>query len=172
MARLACTPVDMTFFERAPYVYTAEEEVAVPAELLFDSLQSAEDWPCWAKPIQKVEWTSPQPFGIGTTRTVYMMAGMTGYEEFIAWERGREMAFCFTHCSKPNVDSFAERYEITPLGDKRCRLRWTMAMKPKGLSNVFMPMVSPLMRLGVKQMLKALRRLLENRAQQNPQHSS
>ncbi|MBD2858517.1 SRPBCC family protein [Spongiibacter sp. KMU-158] len=134
------------------------------SETLFSSLQSAEDWPCWAKPIQKVEWTSPQPFGIGTTRTVFMSGGMTGYEEFIAWERGREMAFCFTHCSKPNVDSFAERYEITPLAEDRCRLVWTMAMKPKGVSLVIMPVVSPLLRIGVKSMLRSLKRMLEKRA--------
>ncbi len=172
MLRLACTPVDMTFFERAPFLYIAEEDIAVNAKVLFDSLQGAEDWPCWAKPIHKVEWTSPQPFGIGTTRTVYMAGGLTGYEEFIAWERGREMAFCFTHCSKPNVEAFAERYEITPVGNDRCRLRWTMAMKPRGISRVIMPLASPLLRIGVKRMLVSLKRLLEARANSGSAKSS
>ena len=34
-------------------------------------------------PIQKVEWTSPKPYGVGTTRSVHMMGDMVGYEEFI-----------------------------------------------------------------------------------------
>ena len=34
-----------------------------------------------------MEWTSPKPFGLGTTRTVTMSGDLAGYEEFIAWER-------------------------------------------------------------------------------------
>ncbi len=161
--RFACQAVDMSFFEKAPFVYVAEQEVKVSAEAVFASLQSAEDWPCWAMPIQRVEWTSPEPFGIGTTRTVYMVGGLTGYEEFIAWERGREMAFCFTHASKNNVESFAERYQIEPLGPDRCRVRWTMAMKPRGIGKYFMRVFSPALRMGVKMMLRSLRRLMEHR---------
>jgi len=93
-----------------------------------------------------------------------MMGGLTGFEEFIAWERGREMAFCFTHATRDNIESFAERYEVDELADNRCRVRWTMAMKPKGFSKVFLPVFSPVMRFGVKMMLKNLKRLLEKRA--------
>ena len=162
--KFLCQTVDMTFFETAPFKYVAEVEFGVSAADVFASFENADDWPRWAMPIQRVEWTSPRPFGIGTTRTVYMMGGLTGFEEFIAWERGREMAFCFTHATRDNIESFAERYEVDELADNRCRVRWTMAMKPKGFSKVFLPVFSPVMRFGVKMMLKNLKRLLEKRA--------
>ncbi|GEM_PF-613690 len=162
--KFPCTSVDMTFFESAPFIYTAEEVINVSADTVFQSFENAEDWPVWAAPIQRVEWTSPQPFGIGTTRTVYMMGGLTGYEEFIAWERGREMAFCFTHSSKDNIVSFAERYQVEESGPNCCCVRWTMAMKPKGFSRYFLPVFSPFMNMGVKLMLRNLRKLLEKRA--------
>lgn len=162
--RFPCKPVDMTFFESAPHRYVAEVLIRVPAKTVFASLEVAEDWPRWAPPIRHVEWTSERPFGVGTTRTVYMLGGMTGYEEFIAWEAGREMAFCFTHCSRNNVESFAERYQIEEVGAGQCRVRWTMAMRPKGMGRYFLPVFSPLMRFGVQTMLGRFKRLLENRA--------
>lgn len=162
--KYVCQTVDMTFFETAPFKYVAELEFNLSAAEVFASFEDADDWPRWALPIQRVEWTSPKPFGIGTTRTVYMMGGLTGFEEFIAWERGREMAFCFTHASRDNIESFAERYEVDELGPDRCRVRWTMAMKPKGFSKYFLPVFSPVMHIGVKAMLKNLKKLLEKRA--------
>ncbi len=162
--KFACQPVDMTFFESAPFSFVAEQQFEVSAAEVFASFENADDWPRWALPIQRVEWTSPAPFGVGTTRTVFMAGGMTGFEEFIAWERGREMAFCFTHASRDNIESFAERYEVEELGANRCRVRWTMAMKPKGFSKYFLPVFSPVMHLGVNMMLKNLKKLLEQRA--------
>ncbi|MDX1506184.1 MAG: SRPBCC family protein [Spongiibacter sp.] len=159
-----CTPVDMTFFERVAFCYVAEEVFDVSAARVFASFENADDWPRWAPPIQRVEWTSPQPFGMGTTRTVHMVGGLVGYEEFIAWERGREMAFCFVACSKDYIESFAERYEVEELAADRCRVRWSMAMKPKGFSRYFLPLFSPVMTVGVKYMLKNLKNYVENSA--------
>jgi hypothetical protein len=158
-----CKTVDMTFFDTAPFRYVAEVEVKVSAADVFASFENADDWPRWALPIQEVEWTAPKPFGIGTTRTVSMIGGLVGYEEFIAWEYGREMAFCFTHGSKDNIESFAERYEVDALGEDSCRVRWTMAMKPKGVSKYFLPVFSPVMHISVKVMLRRFARLVEGR---------
>lgn len=159
-----CTVVDMTFFDSAPFRYVAEVVIKSSAEKVFASFEDADDWPRWAMPIQKVEWTAPQPFGVGTTRSVYMMGGLTGYEEFIAWERGREMAFCFTHGSKDNIKSFAERYQVDVVDAEHCRVRWTMAMEPKGFSRYFLPIFSPVMHFGVRNMLKKFKRLVEKKS--------
>ena len=46
--------------------------------------------------IDRVDWTSPRPFGVGTTRTVtFQGGGMEVYETFIAWDPGKHMAFTF-----------------------------------------------------------------------------
>jgi len=158
-----CKTVDMTFFDTAPFRYVAEVVVRASAADVFSSFENADDWPRWAMPILNVEWTAPQPFGIGTTRTVTMVGNLVGYEEFIAWERGREMAFCFTHASEDNIESFAERYQVEELDSSTCKVKWTMAMRPKGFSRYFLPVFSPVMHIGVKLMLRKFAKLVEGR---------
>ena len=99
-------------------------------------------------------WTSPEPRGVGTTRTVEMHGGIVGNEEFLAWEPFTRMAFRFNECSTRAVAAFAEdhRVEVIPGG---CRLTWIMAQKPAGPARPAMFLVGPLLNL-------VLRRFLSN----------
>ncbi|MBB3047976.1 uncharacterized protein YndB with AHSA1/START domain [Litorivivens lipolytica] len=160
-----CKVVDLTFLETARNRFQAEVEIDATPEQIFESFENADDWTRWAPPIQKVEWTSPKPFGLGTTRTVSMSGGMVGDEVFIAWDYPKRMAFCFTACSKSMTESFAEDYIVTPLDNGKTRVQWTMAMEAKGIGNVTMPLFSPLMGLGLKWMLKRFKKLVETRVQ-------
>jgi len=94
-------------------------------------LADAESWPHWARVITKVTWTSPEPRGVGTTRTVDMHGGIVGDEEYLVWEPFTRMAFRFNKCSTKAVAAFAEDYrvELIPGG---CRMTWTLAQKPWG----------------------------------------
>ncbi len=137
--------IDMDFFQTTKFRFPATVELECTPEQLFLVFEDAHAWTVWAGAIQKVEWTSPQPFDIGTTRTVFMAGGMEVYEEFIALERGKHMAFKFTHSNKNSISAFGEDYIVTDLGNCRCKLQWIMAMKPKGASSVFMTLFKPLM---------------------------
>ncbi len=117
-----------------------------------------------APPIRRVEWTSPKPFGVGTTRTVYMAGGLVGDEEFIAWEPGRRMAFRFDAISRKQVDAFVEDYRVEDLGSEVCRVSWTMALAPLGPGKIAMPLAAPLMRVGLQWMLGRFARHVESRA--------
>ena len=159
--KFSCTPVNLDWFDQAKYVFVAEEVIDATPSQIFDCFEDAHAWTVWAGAITKVEWTSPKPFGVGTTRTVYMMGGLTGYETFIAWERGKRMAFCFTDASKPNVESFAEDYLVEDLGNGQCKVTWRMAMQPKGLGAAFMPATAFIMRIMVRRMFKQFTKLVE-----------
>ncbi|WP_372809797.1 SRPBCC family protein [Litorivivens sp.] len=159
-----CTAVDLTFLETARNCYKASVDINATPEQIFESFEDAEDWTRWAPPIQKVEWTSPKPFGLGTTRTVSMSGGMVGDEVFIAWDYPKRMAFCFTACSKPMTESFAEDYVVTPLDNGMTRVEWTMAMEVKGAGRITLPLFSPFMKIGVKWMLKRFKKLVEAKA--------
>jgi uncharacterized protein YndB with AHSA1/START domain len=156
-----CKRVDLSFFESAPSSFSAVVEIAATPDRVFDAFEDAHAWTVWAPPIRGVEWTSPQPFGVGTTRTVTMAGNMVGEEEFIAWERGKRMAFYFTRCSTNTIRAFAEDYVVTDLGNGRTRVRWTMAMEPAGISRLTMPAFAPLMRLGLAWMLRRCGRYVE-----------
>lgn len=158
-----CRDVGMDFFDTAPARFVAEVEVRATPGQIFDAFEDAEAWPAWALPIRRVEWTSPKPFGVGTTRTVTMIGGV-GKEVFIAWERGRHMAFRFTETSMPQTAAFAEDYLVTDLGGGRTRVRWTMAMEPTGASAVVVRVVGFAMRWGLRVMLNRFRGYVEGRA--------
>ena len=96
-------------------------------------LDDAESWPHWATVITKVTWTSPEPRGVGTTRTVNMRGGIVGDEEFLAWEPFSHMAFRFNEASTRSIAAFAEDYRVVPTAGG-CHLTWVMAMKPNGVA--------------------------------------
>lgn len=156
-----CEKVGMEFFDQARYCFRAHEVVAATPERVFEVFLDGPAWTKWATPITGVEWTSPFPLEVGSTRTVSMWGGLEGHEEFIAWDPPRRMAFRFNEVSKPGVAAFAEDYRVTDLGEGRCLVEWAMAMVPAGPSARTFPVMAPLMGLGVRHMLANLRRYLE-----------
>ena len=95
MKRHACDRVDDAFADSAPVRLVNAVEIAATPEQIWAALEDASAWPRWANVIRRVEWTSPEPRGVGTTRTVTMLGGLVGYEEFVAWEPHRRMTFRF-----------------------------------------------------------------------------
>ncbi len=159
---VACTKVGLDFLEQTKNVFKAEEIIRATPEQIFEVFEDAHAWTVWAMPIQKVEWTSPKPFGIGTTRTVSMTGGLAGYEEFVAWERGKRMAFTFVGTTQEGIESFLEDYRITDLGDGTCRAEWYMALETTGLSGRMMWMTRPLMRAANRWMFRRFKRYTED----------
>ena len=146
--RVACERVGLDYFATSPCRVTVSEEVAADPTRIFDAFLDAEAWTVWAFPIIGVEWTSPLPIEVGSTRTVRMRGGMVGWEEFLAWEPGRRMAFRFNETVKGGPMAFAEDYLVTDLGNGRSRVDWTMAMTLPGISG----RLSPAIRLAMKPM--------------------
>jgi polyketide cyclase/dehydrase/lipid transport protein len=107
MAMKPCEPVGLDFIDHAPFRFVSTVELAINPEQLFEVLSDAESWPRWATVITKVTWTSPEPRGVGTTRTVHMRGGIVGDVgappacggEFLAWEAFTHMAFRFNKAS-------------------------------------------------------------------------
>ena len=159
-----CTKVGLEFLEQTKNVFHAQEIVRATPEQIFDVFEDEYSWTAWALPIQKVEWTSPKPFGVGTTRTVSMMGDMDGFEEFVAWERGKRMAFTFLGCSKDATEKFLEDYRVEDLGDGTCKVEWYMAMEPRGFSRNMMWMTRPLMRIANKRMFRKFKTYTEEYA--------
>ncbi len=154
--------VDVSFTDTAPYRFSNSVDLAITPEQLFEVLADADAWPRWASVITKVTWTSPEPRGVGTTRTVNMRGGIVGDEEFLVWEPFTRMAFRFNECSTRAVAAFAEDYrvEVIPGG---CRLTWTMAQKPTGPAKLAMFLVRPLLNLALRRFLTNLRSYTDSR---------
>jgi Polyketide cyclase / dehydrase and lipid transport len=94
-----CQRVGLDFIDSAPFRFVSTVDLTITPEQVFEALDDAQSWPLWATVITKVTWSSPQPHGVGTTRTVDMRGGIVGDEEFLAWEPHSHMAFRFNQAS-------------------------------------------------------------------------
>jgi hypothetical protein len=157
-----CERVSVSFTETAPYRFTDSVDLAITPEQLFEVLADAESWPRWASVITNVTWTSPEPRGVGTTRTVDMRGGIVGDEEYLVWEPFTRMAFRFNECSTRAVAAFAEDYrvEVIPGG---CRMTWTLAQKPARPAKFAMFVARPLLNLAFRRFLTNLRGYTDKR---------
>ncbi len=141
-----CRDVDLSFYDTAPQRFVFDRVLPVTPARLFEVFEDPASWPVWGTGIARVDWTSPQPYGVGTTRTVTFRGGMEVYEVFGAWEPGRRMAFHFTGATQRVWHAFGEHYLVEDLGDGRCRLTWTVAYEPQYVFKAIHGLVRPVMR--------------------------
>ena len=92
----------------------------LPAAAVWAALLDGKAWTEWL-PLTGVTWTSPQPFAVGTTRTV-SVGEMEIDEVFFAWEEGRRMAFYFAASALP-VSAAVEDYRVVEVPGG-CELQW------------------------------------------------
>lgn len=160
--RFETAKVGMDYFQTAKYLFRSEVTIRCTPQQLFASFEDADSWPAWAMPITHVEWTSPKPFGVGTTRSVSMLGNLVGHEEFLAWEPCTHMAFRFNQVNKPNmIASFGEDYRVTDLGNGTVKLVWTVGMEPAGPGAFFMKFTKGITGWGLQWCLNGLKKYME-----------
>lgn len=82
----------------------------------------------------RIRWTSPRPFGVGTTRRAKALGRLSvGDAYFFVSQEGRRHAFYFTRYNLPVFTSFVEDYVVEPAGTDRCRFTWRIALTPSPL---------------------------------------
>ncbi|MEO8500779.1 MAG: SRPBCC family protein [Vicinamibacteria bacterium] len=127
--RFKCRPVGLDFIEGASYRFENVVDLEATPEAVFDIFADGESWPRWFDGIKRVVWTSPEPKGVGTTRTVTLTT-MTVQEHFFAWERGRRFAFRFEGSSLPLCRAGIEDYQLEDLGSGRTRFSYGVYLEP------------------------------------------
>ena len=157
-----CRKIDLEFFTSAPIRIVSEVTLPCTAQSLFRCFEDAEAWSRWVGVIENVEWTSPAPFQVGTTRNVEMPGGMVAYEEFLAWDEPRHMAFRFNQFTQKFLKAFGEDYKVTDLGDNRCRLVWTVAIEPGGIAGILSPLLKLYLARNSRKITDSLATFMEN----------
>jgi hypothetical protein len=115
------------FLTAAPHRQTAVFEIPQPANSVWAAL-TADDTLSWCKALSKVTWTSPRPFGEGTTRTVRMPLGaLVLNETYFRWEEGRRKSFYVAEATLPLFRRFAEDYLVEETSPSTSRFTWTVA---------------------------------------------
>jgi uncharacterized protein YndB with AHSA1/START domain len=153
-----CDRIDAEWAASAPFSFTVEGEIPATPERIFEIWLDPDSWPRWVDVIRKVTWTSEPPVALGATRSVEMVGGFVGHEEFVVWEPPERMAFRFNSTSKPALDAFLEDYRVIDLGDGTSVVRWTMSMAPQGPGRHTMKLVAPFFPLFLRRTLRKLAR--------------
>ncbi len=140
MARrfFAVTPAEPEFLSGAPKIYAQTMEIPQSAQTVWEELTSEEPF-SWCRALARIDWTSPRPFGVGSTREMRARGGLVYREEFFRWEDGRRQSFHVTAASIPLVKRLAEDYLIEPVDAHNCRLTWTIAVEPSLLGRLGRP---------------------------------
>lgn len=124
-----CRPVDASFLDTAPWRFDNAIEIDAAPARIFAALEDGPSWPRWFHAMHKVVMTSPEPYGVGTTRTV-SLAAATVDEQFFAWEQDRRFSFCATRTTAPLAHAMAEDYLLEDLGEGRTRFTYRVALEP------------------------------------------
>ncbi|MGE2720626.1 SRPBCC family protein [Mycolicibacterium celeriflavum] len=138
---------DADFLVSAPHVFRYEKLFAATPERVWESLTSDESLAAWGPSIKDVTWTSPRPFGVGTTRDVTAPGGAVLRERFFHWDEGHQKSFYVYESTLPLFKRFAEDYIVEPEG-RQTRFTWVLAIEPKRATSLPVAILSPLLRAG------------------------
>lgn len=120
------TPGDENFISSAPERMVDSMEIGRTADAVWADLTSDAAL-SWCRMLSRVTWTSPRPFGPGTTRTVKTPLGLALKEVYFRWEEGQRNSFYVAEASAPLFRTFAEDYLVEETSPSSCRFTWTVA---------------------------------------------
>jgi len=127
-----CHPIDASFFDTAPMRFRHEVDLDATPAKVFSIFDDASSWPKWFRAIHKVEWTSPAPHGVGSTRTV-TLATATLFEHFFCWEQDRRCSFYMTGTSAPMAHAMAEDYLLEEKAPGKTHFTYRVGIEPRAV---------------------------------------
>src|SRR5437879_83557 len=98
----AVAPERLEFANRAPFQLRFEAAIWAPPERVFDVIVD-DDMGAWLRDFVEMRWTSTKTHALDATRTVRLKGGLAVQERFLAWERGKHVAFTIEAISVPGV---------------------------------------------------------------------
>ncbi|MGI5218571.1 SRPBCC family protein [Nocardia sp. CA-290969] len=140
---------DDTFLDTAHRRYTHIVDIPASREQVWETLTADDALVSWSPVITAARWTSPRPFGIGTTRQVVLGGALRLDERFYRWDENARMTFTVDSASVPGLRRFAEDLTLLSLGSAT-RLVWTFALEGNPLLRPALAATSPVNRLVTK----------------------
>lgn len=131
---LEMAETDESFLADAAHRVVVDVTVERSAADVWAELTQDDPMAPYCRTISSITWTSPRPFGVGTTRTTRVLGGLvTLHEVYPHWEDERRKVFVGVRTVPPVMRRVAEEYLVEPMGEDRCRFRWTAVWEPSWL---------------------------------------
>jgi hypothetical protein len=138
----ALDPCELDFCERSPRRIVNEAVLPLDAARAFELIASSDELGSWLQDFVSCTWTSPAPYGVGSTRDVRLRL-FSVTERFIAWQPGERLAFTMTATTLPVFSRAVEDLKLTPLAPDRTRLSWTAHYDVPPLARPVHPIMRP-----------------------------
>ena len=135
-------PADDDFLTSAPHVFNYQKRFAATPADVWQQLTSDESIAAWGPTLKSVTWTSPRPFGVGTTREVAPPIGPRMRERYFLWEEGRRHSFAVYESTASLFTRFAEDYLVEPDGNDTL-FTWTLAIEPRAALALPVKLLAP-----------------------------
>jgi carbon monoxide dehydrogenase subunit G len=135
-------PADADFLVSAPHVFNYQKRFAATPAQVWQQLTSDESIAAWGPTLKSVTWTSPRPFGVGTTREVAPPVGPRMRERYFLWEEGRRHSFAVYESTAALFTRFAEDYLVEPDGNDTL-FTWTLAIEPRSALALPVKLLAP-----------------------------
>ncbi|MEV3959442.1 SRPBCC family protein [Nocardia sp. NPDC050193] len=148
-ARFALAPSDDAFLDTAAHRYTHIVDIPAPVPQVWDTLVADDALVSWSPVVTAARWTSPRPFGVGTTRDVTLGGLVRLTERFYRWDERSRMTFTVDAASVPGLNRFAEDITLLPLSTGT-RIIWTFALEGGAVLRPLLAAASPVNRFVTK----------------------
>jgi hypothetical protein len=119
-----------------------EAVLPLDAARAFELIASSDELGAWLQDFVSCTWTTPPPYGVGSTRDVKLKL-FSVTERFVAWQPGQRLAFTMTATTLPVFSRALEDLQLTPLAPDRTRLRWTAHYDVPAWGRLVHPVMRP-----------------------------
>jgi len=141
-------PTELDFVERSSERLAFDIIVFAPPERVFDVLVGEREMHEWLEPLVEVRWESAHR-GVGAKREVVLdmlragerdsLTVLAVKERFVAWERGKRLAFVIESMTLPLVRRMMEDMQLERVGPNKTRLRYTVHFEPSLVVRAVLP---------------------------------
>lgn len=151
---------ELEYAVQAPFYLDNSLRIEAPPETVFKVL-SESDWGQWFVDFESVTWTSPKPYGVGSTRIVKLKM-LSVDERFLAWDPGSRFSFSIDAIDLPLVEGMMEDMQMTPLDNGQAtEFRWRVYYTPTALMSAIHPIARGIFEGMFKQSLANLKTYTE-----------
>lgn len=143
MPRYALERADDVFLLTASARFVHKVDLPFAPARVWEMLTGDDALSSWSPVITATTWTSPRPFGVGTTREVVLGGAVRLEERFYRWIENERMTFTVDAASIPGLRRFAEDLVLHPTASGTL-LQWTFAIEGNSALRPLLRLARPL----------------------------
>ena len=121
---------------------------------MWPAFADATAWTEWFAGMKDAHYTSPEPHGVGSTRSVRVL-GLEADETILAFDVGKRFAFRVDSANLPVLRALVEVVTLEPVG-AATRVVYRQALEPKPWLRLLMPLLRGQMERGLRRGLDGL----------------